>query len=262
MTSLTSLDWWILFPLSLLVIASIAIVAHIIIRRFLGHHASRSVSHAAPLMPTLGALFAFLSAFVIATEWSAQSSADSTVAHIASASARLAWASTAPGANTIEIQKAITEDLTFTASTGWTELQNGNEIALVETESYRTLQKTVRDSAYSPAVATPASNELLAAVDDLGSTRRDLANAAGRTLPPLLLVVLALSGIILTINSVILVVESPGRSSFVVLSVVLLVAFDLALLLVLAAPFRGTLQASPKPLESVVQEIDSGFFTR
>ena len=90
----------------------------------------------------------------------------------------------------------------------------------------------------------------------------DLANAAGRTLPTLLLIVLALSGIVLTINSVILVAENPGRSSFVVLSVVLLVAFDLALLLVLAAPLRGTLQASPKPIESVVNEIDSGFFTR
>ena len=94
------------------------------------------------------------------------------------------------------------------------------------------------------------------------SAPRDLTNAAGRTLPTLLLAVLALSGIILAINSVILVVESHGRSSFVVLLVVVLVAFDLALLLVLAAPFRGTLQALPTPVESVVHEIDSGFFTR
>ena len=262
MSHLTSLEWWFLFPICLAVVASIAIVAHVVIRKFLGHHVSRSVSHAAPLMPTLGALFAFLSAFVIATEWTAQSSADSTVAHIAAASARLSWASTAPGANTIEIQRAISADLTYTATTGWSELQNGNELSLVENQSYRNLQKVVRDSAYSPSVSTPASNEMLAAVDDLGSTRRDLANAAGRTLPTLLLIVLALSGIVLTINSVILVVESPGRSSFVVLSVVLLVAFDLALLLVLAAPLRGTLQASPRPIESVVNEIDSGFFTR
>ncbi|CAB4606123.1 unannotated protein [freshwater metagenome] len=262
MTTLTSLDWWALFPLLLFVIATIAVVAHVVIRRFLGHHASRSVSHAAPLMPTLGALFAFLSAFVIATEWTAQSSADSTVAHIASASARLAWASTAPGAETFKIQDALSADLSYTVTTGWTQLQSGDEVGLIETESYRNLQKTVRDSAYSPAVSTPASNELLAAVDELGATRRDLANAAGRTLPTLLLAVLALSGIILTINAVILVVESPGRSSFVVLSVVVLVSFDLALLLVLAAPFRGTLQASRAPVESVVHEIDSGFFTR
>jgi hypothetical protein len=262
MDKITSLDWWVLFPLLLIVVATIAVVAHIVIRRFLGHHASRSVSHAAPLMPTLGALFAFLSAFVIATEWTAQSSADSTVAHIASASARLAWASTAPGADTFKIQSTLSADLSYTVTTGWNQLQSGDEVGFIETESYRNLQRTVRDSAYSTAVSTPASNELLAAVDDLGATRRDLANQAGRTLPTLLLAVLALSGIILTINAVILVVESPGRSSFVVLSVVLLVSFDLALLLVLAAPFRGTLQASPKPVESVVREIDSGFFTR
>ena len=262
MSKITSLEWWVLFPLLLFIVATIAFAAHIVIRRFLGHHASRSVSHAAPLMPTLGALFAFLSAFVIATEWTAQSSADSTVAHIASASARLAWASTAPGADSFQIQSALSTDLSYTVTTGWKQLQTGDEVGLIENDSYRDLQKTVRDSAYSSAVSTPASNELLAAVDDLGATRRDLANAAGRTLPTLLLAVLALSGIILTINSVILVVESPGRSSFVVLSVVLLVAFDLALLLVLAAPFRGTLEASTKPIESVVHEIDSGFFTR
>ena len=262
MTTVTTMEWWFLFPLLLAIIASIAVTAHIIIRRFLGHHASRSVSHAAPLMPTLGALFAFLSAFVIATEWTAQSSADSTVAHIASASARLAWASTAPGANTFEIQSALSADLTYTVTTGWDQLQSGQETALIENDTYRRLQKAVRDSAYSASISTPASNELLASVDDLGATRRELANAADRTLPTLLLLVLALSGIILTINSVILVVESPGRSSFVVLSVVVLVAFDLALLLVLAAPFRGTLQASPAPVESIVHEIDSGFFTR
>jgi len=134
MTTLTSLDWWALFPLLLFVIATIAVVAHVVIRRFLGHHASRSVSHAAPLMPTLGALFAFLSAFVIATEWTAQSSADSTVAHIASASARLAWASTAPGAETFEIQDALSADLSYTVTTGWTQLQSGDEVGLIETE--------------------------------------------------------------------------------------------------------------------------------
>ena len=68
MTTLTSLDWWALFPMLFIVIATIAVVSHFVIRRFLGHHARRSMGHAAPPMPTLGALFAFLSAFVIATE--------------------------------------------------------------------------------------------------------------------------------------------------------------------------------------------------
>ena len=73
---------------------------------------------------------------------------------------------------------------------------------------------------------------------------------------------MALSGIALTINAVILVLENAGRSSFVVLSVVLIVALDLALLLVLAAPFRGTLEASPAPLTVVRTEIETGFFSR
>lgn len=262
MRSLTSLQWWLLFPICLAVITAIAVIAHIVIRWFLGHHASRSVLHAAPLMPTLGALFAFLSAFVIATEWTAQSTTDATVSRMATASARLAWASTAPGVDTARIQLALKTDLDTTATQGWTELTDGDETALVESASYRNLQRAVRDSAYAAQVSPVVAAELLGASDDLGAARRDLANEADRTLPTLLLVVLALSGVALTINSVILVVENPGRSSFVVLTVVLLVACDLALLLVLAAPFRGTLQASPAPLSAVRQEIDDGFFTR
>lgn len=260
--NLTSLEWWVLFPLSLVVIGSIAGLSHLVIRRFLGDHVGRSVIHAGPLMPTLGALFAFLSAFVIATEWTAQSTSEATVARMASASARLAWASTAPGADTAAIQSAIVADLSSTATVGWEDLRDGDEAEMVQNDTYRELQRTVRDSAYAPAVAPAASGELLAAVDDLGAARRDLANEAGRTLPTLLLVVMALSGIALTINAVILVLENAGRSSFVVLSVVLIVALDLALLLVLAAPFRGTLEASPAPLTVVRTEIETGFFSR
>ena len=260
--NLTSLEWWILFPLSLLIVGSIAAIAHGIIRRFLGAHTERSVIHAGPLMPTLGALFAFLSAFVIATEWTAQSTSEATVASIASASSQLAWASTAPGVDTIAIQASLMVDLEETATTGWERLQNGDETSLLDSDASRDLQRAVRASAYSPAVSPVASAELLSALDDVSEARRDLVNEAGGTLPTLLFGVLALSGLALTVNSVILVLQNPGRSSVVVLSIVVIVALDLALLLVLAAPFRGTLETSPAPLTAVRTEIASGFFTR
>lgn len=262
MSRLTGLQWWVIFPLSFLAVGAVAFGSRRIFRAFLRHHSSPSVKHAIPLMPTLGALFAFLSAFVIATEWTAQAQADSVVTRMSSASARLAWAATAPGADTSTIQIALAEDLTVTSTKGWHDLQDGNDTAAIETESFRHLEQVVRASAYSPSVPTPAATELIAAVDDLGAARRELANAATRSLPMVLFVALGLSGIMLTLNAVILTIESPGRSSYVVLSVVLLVAIDLALLLVLAAPFRGSLQTSPAPIESITREIDSGFFTR
>jgi Protein of unknown function (DUF4239) len=262
MSFLTGLYWWILFPMAFLIVGSIAILARAVSTRLLQDHASQSSHHASPLMPTLGALFAFLSAFVIAAQWTNQSSADSVVSRMSTASARLAWASTEPGASTIKIQAALANELTTTARNDWEQLETGNVVMFNESQSYRVLQQTVRESAYSSTMSAPAATELLSAVDEVGATRHELADAASRSLPTLLLLVLALSGIVLTVNAVLLTVVSHRRAAYVVTSVVILVSLDLALLLVLAAPFRGTLQTSPKPITAVVQRIQAGFYSR
>jgi hypothetical protein len=111
-------------------------------------------------------------------------------------------------------------------------------------------------------MSVPAANELLSAVDEVGASRHELTDAASRTLPTSLLLVLALSGIALTINAVILTVASQRRAAYVVSSIVILVSLDLALLVVLAAPFRGTLQSSPEAIQAVVQGIETGFYSR
>jgi hypothetical protein len=262
MSFLTGLSWWILFPLAFLVVGGIAFVARVMTTRLFKDHATQSSGHASPLMPTLGALFAFLSAFVIAAEWTNQSSADSVVSRMSTSSARLAWASTAPGASTIKIQTALANDLTTTAESGWGQLQSGNNSLFNGSKSYQELQQAVRESVYSSAMSVPAANELLSAVDEVGASRHELTDAASRTLPTSLLLVLALSGIALTINAVILTVASQRRAAYVVSSIVILVSLDLALLVVLAAPFRGTLQSSPEAIQAVVQGIETGFYSR
>ena len=262
MTFLTGLSWWILIPMVFLIVGGIAIIARVVSTRLLKDHASQSSTNASPLMPTLGVLFALLSSFAIAAQWANQSAAESVVSRMSTSSARLAWASTAPGASTIEIQSALAADLTTTADDGWDQLQSGNDILFNESPSYRELQQTVRDSVYSSSMSVPAASELLSAVDEVGASRHELTDAAGKSLPTLLLLVLALSGIALTVNAVILTVASHRRAAYVVASVVVLVSLDLALLLVLAAPFRGTLQTSPKAIQAVVQRIETGFYSR
>lgn len=262
MIFLTGLSWWILFPLTFLIIGGLAIATRVVSTRLLKDDAEQSSAHASPLMPTLGALFAFLSGFVIAAQWTAQTSADSVVSRMSTASARLAWASTAPGASTIKIQSALSSDLTTTTESGWGELQTSNISSFNESQTYQELQQTVREAAYSSTVSIPAATELLEAADEVGAFRHQLADAASTTLPTLLLIVLALSGIALTVNSVVLTVDSHRRAAYVVTSVVILVSLNLALLLVLAAPFRGTLQTSPKAVQEVVQRIETGFYSR
>jgi len=261
MIFLTGLPWWILFPIALLFVGCIAILARVASTRLLKDHASQSSTNAGPLMPTLGVLFALLSSFAIAAQWTNQSAAESVVSRMSTSSARLAWASTAPGASTIKIQDALAADLAATAGNGWDQLQTGDNILFNESPSYRELQQTVRDSVYSATMSVPASTELLSAVDEVGASRHELADAANRGLPTLLLVVLALSGIALTVNAITLTVASHRRAAFVITSVVILVSLDLALLLVLAAPFRGTLQTSSKPITAVAQRIQEGFYS-
>jgi len=262
MTFLTGLSWWILVPMAFLLVGGIALITRIVTTQLLKDHAGQSSTNAGPLMPTLGVLFALLSSFAIAAQWTNQSSADSVVSRMSTASARLAWASTAPGASTIKIQSALANDLTATAENGWGQLQSGDNILFNESASYRELQQTVRDSVYSSTMSVPASTELLSAVDEVGASRHELTDAASRSLPTLLLIVLALSGIALTVNAVILTVASHRRAAFVVTSIVVLVSLDLALLLVLAAPFRGTVQTSPKAIQAVVVRIETGFYSR
>lgn len=80
------------------------------------------------------------SPFVICHSRTMDQSRDFIVSRMSTASARLAWASTAPGASTIKIQSALANELTTTAENGWDQLQSGDNILFNESASYRELQ--------------------------------------------------------------------------------------------------------------------------
>lgn len=258
---LTGLQWWSALALGLAFAGVVAVVARFIMHRLQRNSGDDPVRHAGPLMPTLGALFAFLSAFVIATEWGAQSQSQAIVQHVASASSRLAWAATAPGAETAFIQESIAAELRTTADRGWAALGDGRTGDAIASEEFRVLESAVRNGAYSQAVAAPAANELLASTDDMASARRELAANSERTLPILLFLALGVSGIALITNAVTLTIRSHARSTVVVASVILLVGVDLAVVLALASPFRGSFVVSSRPLTIVAQQIEDGWFT-
>lgn len=261
MTFLTGLQWWVLLAGAVVLAVLAAFGLRSLVQHSQRHTGEDPVRHAGPLMPTLGALFAFLSAFVIATEWTSQSHAEGLVQNLAAASSRLAWAATAPGAETDRIQSALTIELRSTSTTGWVALADGRETDAVATEEFRALESSVRDSAYGPRISSPAASELLASVDELATDRRALAAASEGSLPLLLFAGLGLAGMALIANAVTLTIRSPGRTVAVVGSIVALVAIDLAIVLVLAAPFRGTLDISPTPLQQVATQIDAGWFS-
>lgn len=260
MVLLTGLPSWFVILMSFVAAIGVTILLRVVIRRMQRDDGDDAVRHAGPLMPTLGALFAFLSAFVIAYEWNSQSQAAALVQHVAAASSRLAWASTAPGFDVTAIQSSLHVELVAMSTDGWDALAKDRTDQAMATEQFRQLEQTVRASAYSSGVATPAATELLAAMDDLAASRRELAAMAERSLPSLLFIALGISGFALIANAVTLTIRSHRRTMFVVGSIVVLVAVDLAILLIFAAPFRGTVVTSPAPLEHVAELLEAGWF--
>ena len=144
MVMLTALPWWVLLPLSLVVVFAITLGARTALTHFFGADSGSAVTTAGPLMTGFGALFAFLSAFVIATEWSTQSTADAAVAREAAASARLAWSSTAPGIDTDAVQGQLDVYLGETIVVEWPEMADGTPIAAIDNDEWRTLEQTTR----------------------------------------------------------------------------------------------------------------------
>ena len=260
MVMLTTLPWWVLLPLSLVVVFAITMGARRALTHFFGADSGSAVTTAGPLMTGFGALFAFLSAFVIATEWSTQSTADAAVAREAAASARLAWASTAAGIDTGAVQGHLDDYLGRSIVIEWPEMADGTPIAATDNDQWRALEQTTRTQAGRAGVAAPSTSEMLSALDDVASARRERLDLASRGLPIPLFVILGLSGLALCVNAAVLTIPHSPRTSVVVATIVTVVALDLGLVLVLGGPFRGTLTSSPALLEGVQAGIQSGFF--
>src|SRR5205085_2393259 len=74
---------------------------------------------AGSLMGALGALFAFLTAFVITIEWGQHREAEHTVGMEADACARLAWISQSPGCDGVTIRRDLAAYLRSVLSEEW-----------------------------------------------------------------------------------------------------------------------------------------------
>jgi hypothetical protein len=260
MVTLTTWPWWVLLPLSLVVVLGITFGAKRLLTHFFGADSGSAVTTAGPLMTGFGALFAFLSAFVIATEWSTQTTADAAVAREAAASARLAWASTAAGVGTDAVQAQLDEYLTRTIDVEWGEMADGQPVSATESEPWRRLEQTTRVEAAAPGVTAPSTSEMLAALDDLASARRERLDISSRALPIPLFMILGLSGLALCVNAAVLTIPHSPRTTVVAATIIVVVALDLGLVLVLGGPFRGTLTASPDLLQGVQDGLRAGFF--
>jgi hypothetical protein len=214
---------------------------------------------AAPLMPALGAAFGVLIAITLASEAGYLKSAQDIVAQEAAAASRLAWAATSPGVQTEPIHRALGAYLEATRDHEWrgsAAERGAPEVAA----AIGAMERAVRAEAARPELGTPASTELLAALDAVTSGRRQRVAAAARELPVLYVVTLVVAGTALVANAGALGIRSTVRTASVVVGLALVVALSTALLFSLGAPWRGPLVVSGRPIDDVVRDLRAGLF--
>ena len=260
------MDWLTSLPVGILVVASlaftvaIAYAARLGVRRLVPANEYDHVPHiAAPLMPALGGLFGILMALTLASEAGYLKSAQDAVTGEATAASRLAWAATSPEVDTDAIQVAMVEYLSSTRAGEW----HGDAAAEGDPRvavALASLERAVRTEAARSELGSPASTELLAALDDLTTSRRDRVAAASRQLPLLYVLTLVVSGAALIVNAGALGFRSSRRTSLLLLGLAAVVGLSIALLFALSAPWRGGLTVSGASVDSVIRDIQSGFF--
>jgi hypothetical protein len=215
---------------------------------------------ASPLMPALGAAFGVLIALTLAGEAGYLRSAQDIVADEAAASSRLAWAATSPGVRTGPIHSALRDYLQATRATEWRGAPAADGSAEVA-DAIAALEHEVRAEAARTELGTPASTELLASLDAVTSARRQRIAAASRQIPVLYVVTLVVGGAALIANAGALSVRSSPRTSLLVVGLAVVVGLSLALLFSLAGPWRGPLVVSGHPIDDVVDDLQTGYFT-
>ena len=217
---------------------------------------------AAPLMPALGALFALLMALSLASEATLLASAQGIVSNEAADASRLAWAATSPGVDSAPVQSALLRYLRATRANEWhgSNAAGGDDPATAH--ALASLERAVRGQAGRPALGTPTSTELLAALDTLTNDRRDRLAAAAHQLPGPYVLVLALSGLALIVNTTVLTVRSGPRPALLTGGLVLAVGLSVALLFALGTPWRGSITVSGQPIDAVAHDLITGYFHR
>jgi Protein of unknown function (DUF4239) len=212
---------------------------------------------AGPLMGALGALFAFLTAFVITTEWGQHREAEHTVGMEADACVRLAWISQSPGCDGAAIRRDLAAHLDSVLNEEWPALADGGGCEATH-DRMSELQYRVRGVAAEPGVPASVSNDLTAAADAVAVTRAERLNAAARDLPTPLFLLAFLSGVVLTLNATVLAVHLDHAHGLAIAGIVALVPLDLALLLAIAMPFKGDLRVEAHALGRVLDNLTRG----
>jgi hypothetical protein len=212
---------------------------------------------AGSLMGALGALFAFLTAFVITLEWGQHREAEHTVGMEADACVRLAWISHSPGCDGVAIRRDLSAYLRSVLDEEWAALRKGAGCEATH-DRMSELQYRARGIAAEPGVPASVAEDLTTAADAIAVTRSERLNAAARDLPTPLFLLAFVSGVVLALNTVVLALELDGAYNLAIAGIWALIPLDLALLLAVAMPFKGDVRVEGHALARVLDNLERG----
>lgn len=257
MSWLASLPAWLLVVVSVAVFVGIAMGARELFERVSRNHPrDNHYAVAASLMPGICAIFGIIAALTLINQVGNLHNAQRAVSNEASAAARLAWATDPAPTETVKdpLERFIAAD----TGPGW-EITVKDPLPPPVADSLRSLESGVRLLATDQGTSSQAGSEMLAAMDDLATARRERVIAQSTDLPVLFLVALFLAGLAVVVNAAALTVGRPYTWRLIV-PVVAVVAVDVALVIALWMPFSGAIQASDQPLVDVARQLQQGFF--
>jgi hypothetical protein len=261
MTWLASVPAGVLFAVAVALAFGVAFVSRLVTRAVVPLGERDHVQMiAAPLMPALGATFAVLMALTLANEAGHLRAAQDIVSNEAAQASRLAWASTSAHVESGPIQAALADYLRTTRAHEWRGVGRTDERDSETERAIGNLERLVRAAAAQAGVATPTGTELLTALDSLTTARRERLAAATQELPMLYVLTLVASGVALIANAGALTFRSTLRTSILVVGLAVVVAFSLALLFALSAPWDGALVVSGRPIDLILRDLGAGFF--
>ena len=211
--------------------------------------------HASKLLSVFGATFAFLIGFAITITWSAVGAGQDAVDSQASSAQQLSWATSEiqDKAGADEVNGNLRKYLNTVVNNDGQALAAGKFNALPSAEAFDTLQNSVHRVAYGRGNSDPEASGMVSAAASLTAAQSKVTAVAQRSLPPILIVLIVLSGTLLAtaVGLSALTVKPP----YLMYAWALLAAVSVAVVLMLDFPFSGGITVNLEPLSVAASSI-------
>ena len=232
----------------------------VLLRRYLPESSRADATYiAGKYMTAFGSLFAFLTGFLINSEYATLKSAQSYVGQEVAAATQLASASaTLPPPDADRIQDQMVVYLTSLPGAEWSSLSNKKPEESPSGQYLSDLQQQVYTLSERKYPSTAALSSMAGGIEEMTQARRQRLVIGSSSLPLPLLLLCLVAGAALIVNALVTVVRAGTKYSLVATGLILLVALDTAAILAITGPFQGPFRAKSAPIEKLVQEIQDG----